>query len=347
MSAEAQSLQAPSTYLTFHLLRPNHRSFTLKNFRVTGLQARFVVLIALIILFSSFTPYFFGVLNFTNIVVNASVVGVLACSMTLLLVARQIDISVGSAVALSAAVFVIMTEKHSIVIGLIFSLITALLMSTLNIVAVVYLRIDSIIVTLAGLIAFRGLAKVVLEGRSVTIDGWDYIGEHRINAFGLLHVPIPIIIFLVFLMIVYFIMRATKYGSNMYAIGANPESARLSGINLELQVAKSFVLMGVGVFLATIMTVSMVGMAGPTSGQNLEFLALTAVILGGVGLGGGRGNVLGTCLAVLILAVVDNALVLSGVEAFWQEVARGSLLMLAIVFDQLSRKRDKTVRMAI
>lgn len=319
----------------------------MKNFRVTGLQARFLVLIVLVIFFSFFTPYFFGVLNFTNIFVNASVVGVLACSMTLLLVARQIDISVGSAVALSAAVFAIMTERHSVVIGLICSLTAALLVSTINIVAVVYLRIDSIIVTLAGLIAFRGLAKVVLSGRSVTIDGWDYIGSHRINAFELVRVPIPIIIFLIFLLIVYFIMRATKYGSNMYAIGANPESARLSGINLELQVAKSFLLMGLGVFLATIMTVSMVGMAGPTSGQNLEFLALTAVILGGVGLGGGRGNVLGTCSAVLILAVVDNALVLSGVEAFWQEVARGSLLMLAIIFDQLSRKRDKTVRMAI
>ena len=133
----------------------------------------------------------------------------------------------------------------------------------------------------------------------------------------------------------------------MYAIGANPESARLSGIKLEVQVAKAFALMGIAVFIATTMTVSMTGIASPTSGQNLEFLALTAVILGGVGLGGGRGNVLGTCLAVLILAVVDNALVLRGVQSFWQEVARGSLLMLAVIFDQLSRKRDKTVRMGI
>ena len=105
--------------------------------------------------------------------------------------------------------------------------------------------------------------------------------------------------------------------------------------------------MGIAVFVATTMTVSMTGIASPTSGQNLEFLALTAVILGGVGLGGGRGNVLGTCFAVLILAVVDNALVLRGVQAFWQEVARGSLLILAVIFDQLSRKRDKTVRMGI
>ena len=298
-------------------------------------------------MFSLTTPYFFGVSNLTNIIVNASVVGVIACPMTLLLVARQIDISVGSAVALSAAVFVVMTEKQSLVIGLISGLAAALFVSTLNVAAIVYLRVESIIVTLAGLIAFRGLAKVVLDGRSVTINGWDYIGEHRINAFGLLKVPVPVVIFMVMLLIFYFIMRATKYGSNMYAIGANPESARLSGIKLEVQVAKAFALMGIAVFVATTMTVSMTGIASPTSGQNLEFLALTAVILGGVGLGGGRVNVWGTCLAVLILAVVDNALVLLGVQSFWQEVARGSLLLLAVIFDQLSRKRDKTVRMGI
>ena len=200
-------------------------------------------------MFSLTTPYFFGVSNLTNIIVNASVVGVIACPMTLLLVARQIDISVGSAVALSAAVFVVMSEKHSLVIGLISALAAALFVSALNVAAIVYLRVESIIVTLAGLIAFRGLAKVVLDGRSVVINGWDYIGEHRINAFGLIKVPVPVVIFMVMLLIFYFIMRATKYGSNMYAIGANPESARLSGIKLEVQVAKAFALMGIAVFI--------------------------------------------------------------------------------------------------
>lgn len=133
----------------------------------------------------------------------------------------------------------------------------------------------------------------------------------------------------------------------MYAIGANPGSARLAGINLELQVAKAFILMAIAVFLAMITTVSMLGMAAPTTGERLEFLALTAVILGGVGLAGGRGSVIGTLVAVLILAVIDNALVLSGVMPFWQEVARGTLLLGAVIFDQVSRKRDKTIRMEI
>lgn len=315
--------------------------------KITGLQARLLVLVILVTYNAIFTPYFWGADNLINIMVNGSVIGIIACAMTLLLVARQIDISVGAAVALSASVFVVVAETRSIWIGLIFGFLAALFVALVNIVSIVYFRVESIIVTLAGLIVFRGLSKVVLDGRSVTVEGFDFIGTERLNVFGIVRIPFPILIFAVVLLFFYWMMKNTKYGSQMYAIGANPGSARLSGINLERQVAKGFLLMALAVFLAMITTVSMLGMAAPTTGERLEFLALTAVILGGVGLAGGRGTVIGTLIAVLILAVVDNALVLSGVQAFWQEVARGSLLLLAVIFDQVSRKRDKSVRMEI
>jgi len=319
----------------------------LPKLKISGLQARLLVLIILVVYNAIFTPYFWGVDNLTNILVNGSVVGIIACAMTLLLVARQIDISVGAAVGLSASVFVVVAESRSLWIGLAFGFLAALFVALVNIVSIVYFRVESIIVTLAGLIVFRGLSKVVLDGRSVTVDGFDFIGVERLNLFGLIQIPYPILIFAAVLLFFYWMMRNTKYGNQMYAIGANPGSARLTGINLEGQVAKAFILMAFAVFLAMITSVSMVGMASPTSGERLEFLALTAVILGGVGLAGGRGTVIGTLVAVLILAVVDNALVLSGVQAFWQEVARGSLLLLAVIFDQVSRKRDKSVRMEI
>lgn len=315
--------------------------------KISGLQARLLVLIIVVAYNAVFTPYFWALDNITNILVNGAVVGIIACAMTLLLVARQIDISVGGAVALSAAVFVVVAESHSLWFGLALGFLAALFVALVNIVAIVFFRVESIIVTLAGLIVFRGLAKVVLDGRSVTVAGFDFIGAERLHVFGSLSVPMPIIIFAVILLFFYWMMRATKYGSQMYAIGANPGSARLAGINLELQVAKAFILMAIAVFLAMITTVSMLGMAAPTTGERLEFLALTAVILGGVGLAGGRGSVIGTLVAVLILAVIDNALVLSGVMPFWQEVARGTLLLGAVIFDQVSRKRDKTIRMEI
>lgn len=319
----------------------------MRLFKLTGLQARLAVLVILVVFFALRTPYFWGVENLVNVVVNASVVGIVACAMTLLLVARQIDISVGSAVGLSGAVLVMAAQERSIITSLLLSLLAALFAAVVNIIAIIYFRVESIIVTLAGFIFFRGISKIILDGQSITIDGFEFIGSYRLNVFGIVRLPVPLLIFAGVLVYFYLLMKFTRYGSHMYAIGANPESARLAGIKLEWQVAKAFLLMGVAVFLATITTVSMLGIASTTTGQGLEFLSLTAVILGGVGLSGGRGNVLGTLVAVIILAVIDNALVLSGVKPFWQEVARGSLLLAAVIFDQLSRRRDKSVRMEI
>lgn len=319
----------------------------MKSLKISGLQARLIVLAVLVIFFAFRTPYFWGLDNLVNVVVNASVVGIVACAMTLLMVARQIDISIGSAVGLSGAVLVLSAQSHSIIQSLVLSLAAALFASVINIIAIIYFRVESIIVTLAGFIFFRGVSKIILDGQSLTIDNFDFIGSYRLNVFGIVKLPIPVLIFAAVLLYFYLLMKFTRYGSHMYAIGANPESARLAGIKLEWQVAKAFLLMGAAVFLATITSVSMVGMASTTTGQGLEFLSLTAVILGGVGLAGGRGNVLGSLVAVLILAVIDNALVLSGVKPFWQEVARGSLLLAAVIFDQLSRRNENSVRMAI
>jgi ribose/xylose/arabinose/galactoside ABC-type transport system permease subunit len=319
----------------------------MKFLQISALQARLIVLAVLVILFAFRTPYFWGLENLVNIVVNASVVGIVSCAMTLLLVARQIDISVGSAVGLSGAVLVMTAQSHSIIEALVLSLAAALFASMINIIAIIFFRVDSIIVTLAGFVFFRGISKIILDGQSLTINNFDFLGSYRLNVFGVVKIPIPVLIFAVVLVYFYLLMKFTRYGSQMYAIGANPESSRLAGIKLEWQVAKAFLLMGVAVFLATITNVSMLGIASTTTGQGLEFLSLTAVILGGVGLAGGRGNVLGTLVAVLILAVIDNALVLSGVKPFWQEVARGSLLLAAVIFDQISRRNNKSVRMSI
>jgi ribose/xylose/arabinose/galactoside ABC-type transport system permease subunit len=156
----------------------------LPKLKISGLQARLLVLIILVVYNAIFTPYFWGVDNLTNILVNGSVVGIIACAMTLLLVARQIDISVGAAVGLSASVFVVVAESRSLWIGLAFGFLAALFVALINIVSIVYFRVESIIVTLAGLIVFRGLSKVVLDGRSVTVDGFDFIGVERLNSIG-------------------------------------------------------------------------------------------------------------------------------------------------------------------
>lgn len=320
---------------------------TRKRLKLSSEQTRISALIALIVLFSVLNPFFLTRPNLTNILVNASVVGIIACAMTLLLVARQVDLSVGSSAALTAAVFAVASQTMSTPAAMLLALLAALSVSAVNIVAIVFLRVNSIIVTLAGFLAYRGLAKVVLDGRTVALDGFTDLGRRRLLLFDTIQIPVPVIVLLVVVAFFYFVMKYTRFGTHMYAIGANPESARLAGIRIEWEVSRGFVLAGVAVFIAALTTVSMVGMAAPTTGERFEFLALTAVVLGGVTLAGGRGTVVGTMIAMLILAVVDNGLVLMGIRPFWQEVARGTLLLMAVVFDQISRRREAEIRMTV
>lgn len=318
-----------------------------KRFKLSSEQTRISALIALIVLFAVLNPNFLTRQNLTNILVNASVVGVIACAMTLLLVARQVDLSVGSSAALTAAVFAVASQTMSTPAAMLIALVAALSVSAVNIVAIVFLRVNSIIVTLAGFLAYRGLAKVVLDGRTVALDGFTDLGRRRLMLFDTIQIPVPVIALLIVVAFFYFVMKYTRFGTHMYAIGANPESARLAGIRIEWEVSRGFILAGVAVFIAALTTVSMVGMAAPTTGERFEFLALTAVVLGGATLAGGRGTVIGTMIAMLILAVVDNGLVLMGIRPFWQEVARGTLLLLAVVFDQISRRKEAEIRMTI
>lgn len=302
-------------------------------------QARVAALVALVVLFSLTSPVFLSRGNLTNILVNASVVGIIAIGMTLLLVAQQIDISVGSSMAFAAAVFVVVAEAQPLSVAIFAGLLAAVVVAVVNVVAIIKLRVHSIIVTLAGFIALRGAAKLVLNGRSVPVEGWTSIGRKRLDlGVGGLELPIPVVLLVLVLAFYFVLMRYTRYGKHIYAIGANQEASRLAGIRLEREVALAFILMGAMVALAALITVSQVGAASPTTGQGLEFLALTGVILGGASLHGGSGTVFGTTIAIVILAILDNGLVLLGVTSFWQEVARGVLLLVAVVFDELGRE---------
>jgi len=305
----------------------------------TAPQARLGVLALMILIFSLLSPVFLSTTNLTNILVNGSVVGILALGMTLLLVAQQIDISVGSALAFSAAVFAVIARDNSLFLAALGAVVAALAVALVNVFAIIRLRVSSVIVTLAGFVALRGAAKLVLNGRSVPIDGWEYLGRGRIAIGSLFEIPIPVVAFFGVFWFYFVLMRYTRYGKHMYAIGANQEASRLAGIRLEREVAIAFFLAGLMVALAAVISLSQIGAVGPSTGEGVEFLALTAVILGGASLYGGSGTVVGTVVAVLILAVLDNGMVLLGVRSFWVEVARGALLLGAVVFDELGRER--------
>ena len=309
------------------------------------MQARVGVLVLLCVFFTIRSPFFFTSTNLVNVLVNGAVIGIIGSAMTLLLVARQVDVSVGSAIGFAGAVFAVFARDYGLEWGVVGAIGAAMAIAGINAVAIIKFRVNSILTTLATLVAFRGASKVVMDGRAVRIEGFRFLGRTRFEVWGI-EIPVAVIVLLLVVAIFYVVMRLTKYGQHMYAIGANPQAARLAGIPLERQVGIAFVLTGATVALASMIVVSQVGAVSPTTGERMEFLALTGVIVGGASLYGGRGSVIGTLVAILILAVLDNGLVLLQVQSFWQEVSRGVLLLGAVIFDQLGR-REAEVRMEV
>ena len=313
--------------------------------RFTAMQARVGVLVILCVFFTIRSPFFFTSTNLVNVLVNGAVIGIIGSAMTLLLVARQVDVSVGSAIGFAGAVFAVFARDYGMAWGVVGAIAAAMAIAGINAVAIIKFRVNSILTTLATLVAFRGASKLVMDGRAVRVEGFRFLGRTRFEVGGI-EIPVAVIVLLLVVAIFYVLMRLTKYGQQMYAIGANPQAARLAGIPLERQVGIAFVLTGATVALASMIVVSQVGAVSPTTGERMEFLALTGVIVGGASLYGGRGSVIGTLVAILILAVLDNGLVLLQVQSFWQEVSRGVLLLGAVVFDQLGR-REAEVRMDV
>lgn len=290
-----------------------------------------VVLAVMVVFFAVQSEYFLTSLNIINILVSASVIGIIAAPATLLLVSGNFDLSVGSGVALIGVVMAWGAANYGIGVALLLALVTGLVIGVVNGFSVTVIGINALITTLAMLAILRGLALVLADGQTLLLSDFNWLG----NARPLFNIPLPVFIFIAVTLIVGFIMRFTVFGRSMYAIGANPVAARLAGIKTKTAIFIAFLMSGVAVVIGGLILVSQLGAASPQAGLGLELAVVTAVILGGASLAGGRGTITGTVLGVFILGVLNNGLTLMNVDSFWQQVAQGTLLLIAVGFDQL------------
>lgn len=326
MPQDEQSKSNTSAVAAEALVLPKRRGLSVPE---TG--ALIGVLLLMIIFFSTQSEFFLSGLNLINILVSASVIGIIAAPATLLLVSGNFDLSVGSGVALIGVVMAWGTANFGIGGGLLLALVTGIVIGVVNGFSVTVVGINALITTLAMLAILRGLALVIADGQTLLLTGFNWLG----NARPFLDIPLPVFIFVAVALIVGFIMRFTVYGRSMYAIGANPVAARLAGIKTKRAIFIAFLMSGVGVVIGGLILVSQLGAASPQAGLGLELAVVTAVILGGASLAGGRGTLTGTILGVFILGVLNNGLTLMNVDSFWQQVAQGTLLLVAVGFDQL------------
>jgi ribose transport system permease protein len=290
-----------------------------------------IVLIAEIVLFSLLSPYFLGWTNFLNTLDAVAVIGIVAAPGTLLIVAGQFDLSVGSITALSGIAMASIAASHGLTIGVLAALGIGIGAGAVNGYFVTVVGINPLITTLATLSAFQGLAEVTSNGLSLSVNNFGGLGTATIGA----NIQVPVVILVVVMIVFAAIMRFTVFGRTVYAIGANPVAARLIGLRTKRTIFILFVISGLACALSGLILNSQLASASPTAATGLELSVITAVVLGGATLSGGEGTVLGTALGILVIGVLNDGLVLKSVNPFWQDVAQGALLIAAVSFDRV------------
>lgn len=296
-----------------------------------------IIAIAIVVAVIGFqNPLFFTVPNLRVIGTAIAVVGLLAVVQTIVIILGALDISVGSVAGLtSVASAMIFTSTSSAVLGVLGAVVIGVVCGLINGCIIVFGRVNPVIATLATLAAFKGVAQLVSDGRAQGYTGAD--GFFVFLARGtLLGVPTLIWVLVLVAVIAHVVLRYTTIGRNIYAVGGNNIASRLGGININRYIIGVYMVTGAVAAIAGVLITARTGSGQPISGsEGLELQAITAAALGGAALKGGKGAIAGTILAVILLGVLTNGMTLLGVNTFWQNVAQGVLLVVAVIIQQL------------
>jgi rhamnose transport system permease protein len=297
-----------------------------------------VVALALLIAVTGILePRFVETASLRNLALNASIFAILAVGQTLVIITRNVDLSVGSVVGLSAFMAGDLLSSHpGMALPLVFVLGIGLgaACGLLNGFLTTWGQVPALVVTLGTLYVYRGLAFLWTDGRQVNAetlpDSFLNIGTGSI-----LGIPYLVLIALVVVLVVGQWLRDFRAGRELYAIGSNPEGARLAGVRSDRRVLTAFVLAGGLAGLGGVLFTARFATVDATAGTGYELTVIAAAVVGGVAIFGGTGTVYGAALGALLLGTITSSLIVLRVEAFWQQAAIGALLLLAIAFDRL------------
>lgn len=296
-----------------------------------------LAIVVIVIFFTGINENYFSFANLNNILVASSLVGLVAIGQTYLIIAAQVDLSAGALAGFSGVFAALLISMGvPLVLTLILTLLIGGFIGYCNSLMVNKLALEAFIATLVTQSAIRGAAYIISGGTPVAINDSAFIALGSTQILGInISVWIMVVCFIVF----GFILSKTKYGRSIYVVGGNKDAARLAGLHPQRIISFAFVITGVLSAIGGIVFAARMNTGQPAANVNLEFDAITAVILGGASFTGGVGKMAGTVLGVILIQAFNTGLIMINVPSFWQYVAKAALLLFALSFDFI-RKRN-------
>jgi inositol transport system permease protein len=306
-----------------------------------------VIFIALCIIMSLVSPAFRSMRNITNVIRQVSIIGIVSMGVTFCIITTGIDLSSGSMIALISVVIASTSQNAvnpdqpisvvmPIVLALLISLILGTLLGSVNGSLTAFGKIPPFIATLGMMTVARGAAALFTQGRPVgdLKDSFTFIGTG-----SFLRIPLPIWIYLAMALLSHILLSKTKFGRHVFAIGGNEQAARICGINVERTLVKVYAYAGFLTAVSAILLTARTSAGNPTYGLAYELDAIASTVIGGTSLSGGIGSIPFCVIGALIIGVLNNGMDLLGVNAYWQQIAKGVIIVVAVLIDARKQKR--------
>lgn len=300
-----------------------------------------IALIGLMMVITFINPNFLTANNLLNLLLQVTANGFIAFGMTFVILTGGIDLSVGSILALSSALTAgLIAAGIPVPFAILLAVCMGGIFGMLNGLLVAYGKLAPFIVTLASMTIFRGATLVFTNGNPLTQGLGDSFLFQFLGQGYVVGIPFPVILMFLVFIILYVVLHKTAFGKSVYALGGNEKAAYISGVKLSKVKIIIYTISGIMASVSGLIITSRLSSAQPTAGTSYEMDAIAAVVLGGTSLSGGKGRILGTLIGALIIGVLNNGLNIIGVSAFWQQVVKGVVILIAVLLDRFKMAKS-------
>lgn len=322
--------------MSLRAARPQLRSLSLPYDQMFVVISRLIALVFLVVVLSILSPYFLTWTNLVNVLRQASLQFMMSAGLTIVILTAGIDLSIGAVLGLAACVSASLISGGFVIVGIASALLAGLACGAINGLLVTVGRIPSFIATYGMLWIAFGLGYVFMKGEVIygLPEQFRFIGAGFVWG-----IPFPVIVATVLLIALHLLLHKTVLGRSIYAIGGNPDAARLSGMPVMRRLVSVYALSGLLSGFAALVVIARINAADSGLGEDLLLPAIAAVCLGGTSLFGGVGGIVGTAVGSIILALIVNGMNLLGVQTFWQNAVMGTIILISVLADQLGGTR--------